>query len=300
MRHDEWWARWRVEDALGVPVVLHDDNSAPALFDFRIERAGDVAALEVVSATDSRRAATAAAINRVHMHETPALSLRGFWGASVDLKAKTRESVWPRVRGLPARLEPILRILEVHDVVDVRATHASWYDGDVREAIEMLASIGVDRVWRPRPSMIDPGGGTIFLTIELKGPPAAPLDEAVLDLVQFLWATDDVCRKLIDSGFAERHCFVSLNESSDWPLRYHMFPQATHPLVLPAVAPVLPPEITHLWIADDFSDTWHWSPADGWVAYEMPRGRVWRIRPRPGDYTPVPSRLTPANVWPAY
>lgn len=78
----------------------------------------------------------------------------------------------------------------------------------------------------------------------------------------------DNIHKLIRSGASERHLFVLLPGFNSAPLEVNdLLIEPNAPL--PATAPVLPSEITHVWTMStwDNGDGFRWAPDVGWEAF---------------------------------
>lgn len=116
--------------------------------------------------------------------------------------------------------------------------------------------------------------GSIYLTIEqplgrMSGWTGRTSEDAATWIGEYLGGdrTADIRRKLARSGCAERHAFVFLPVFSTAPF-------AALNLAMgggePVHAPVLPPEITHVWLADMWNTpTGHrWSRDLGWRTFD--------------------------------
>lgn len=89
------------------------------------------------------------------------------------------------------------------------------------------------------------------------------------------WVADPVradnLEKLAKSGADERHLFVVLPDFADAP--FGVFDLLTRDAApLPTISPVLPPEVTHLWVLSVWTtaDGVRWSPDGRWSHFPKP------------------------------
>ena len=116
------------------------------------------------------------------------------------------------------------------------------------ERLRQLADMGVESIDGPATPRTGEQGGINLVPAGVRGS-AAPVWPAFLDwLADFLASgrTANVRRKLAATNAPERHAFVAASFSTDGDV-FFALAQEGHP-ELPASDPVLPSEITHLWV----------------------------------------------------
>lgn len=86
-------------------------------------------------------------------------------------------------------------------------------------------------------------------------------------------ACADVRSKLVASKAIERHAFVLVPGFSTAPFEVTDALMRQH-APIPADAPTLPREVTHIWVASTWSSGlgFHWSPTHGWSSFEKDAG----------------------------
>jgi hypothetical protein len=253
LRGEEEWARQMVQAGLGVVVEQHDDNSGSSMYDLGI-RYPDASpgAVEVVAAAEPEQIELWNVLHRDGRTIFP--SLAGGWLVTVRVPT--------RAKALLNALPSLLGGLEAAGIREFDP-HASGMSA------EATAVAGENSIVSARQSGSD-FPGSVYFTFEAD---AAFLSDAELIATwvgEFLAGpkTEDVRRKLAASGADERHAFVLL------PPFTHAPEEAVGILVqagpaLPQVAPALPVEITHVWIASTWSvgHGLRWSPDGGWALF---------------------------------
>ncbi len=176
-------------------------------------------------------------------------------------------------RRLHKELPGLLRQLEQAGVREIRVNQ--WHPVPFSE---MAADLGISHVFQ--------GGtdfpGSIYPNIELpeerSGGWVAEAGDSLADWIGMWTAQPQQAHnltKLRNSGAPERHLFVILPGFADAPFA------ATDLLMrdnapLPTIAPVLPEEVTHLWVMSTWSsgDGMRWDPEFGWQHFDKQVGRV--------------------------
>lgn len=223
----------------GERVVLQDDGSSDAMPDIRIERAGRPAAYgEVVADLDAGYASMQAAVTK-----TAFLPADRIWWARTSARAD--------IRVLREQLPPLLNALTGPPGPDLA---------------RQLSRLGVEIAGPGEPTPRHRGGIRLHPQ-GITGSPGGRWEVFLEYLATFLTApaTSDVRRKLGGCGAAERHAFIGLSFTSPgdafFALNYDGRPG------LPPRDPVLPPEITHLWVwtVPGISRCLAWFPDRGWL-----------------------------------
>jgi hypothetical protein len=223
----------------GERVVIQDDGSKPSMPDIRIEYAEKPAAyVEAVVDIDTSYAAMDA-------------------------------EIFKGVQTLPSD-----RIWWVHltgrsNLKDVRRRLPSLLGSDLpdEETTQQLASMGVESV--DGPAIPRPGnpGGIHLVPAGVMGS-ATPAWEPFMDWVTgFLTSskTGDVRRKLAATNAPERHAFIAASFTTDGDAFFALDEEGRPEL--PPRSPVLPPEITHLWVwtTPSMGRCLAWFPDKGWL-----------------------------------
>ncbi|MBF5000707.1 hypothetical protein IRT45_26565 [Nocardia sp. BSTN01] len=257
-RREEYAARLIVEANTEYQLEVIDDGSADGLVDYRLlDRDGRmVGALEVGRNTvQAARGSEKAYWNKVAGGRRVA-GLTKTW-----LVLCERDET--RFNRLLAALAPLLAELESTARTYVDAGRAHPFGGLDQSVDWKLKALGVLSV-----SCVDPRGDGPEVFIEsLSGYRSALGAETTVGEVE-IWLSSTgsdqqgARRKLSATAMPERHMFV-------WVDHYHV--QASRGLAepeLPARDPVMPGEITHLWLAADSGlrgiGGWHWSPTQRW------------------------------------
>lgn len=259
LRVEEEWARRMVERALGACVVQHDDGTRPAMHDLDIEYAGRPGgAIEVVAAVDARCTELWRLVNDGPRRIVQGLD--GGWFLSLDPSTN--------VRRLNHALRPLLSDLESRRVIEL--------DDWTRDpAVEEARRFGIVHATQ--------GGtefrGSVYFTIQLPteraGGAVASTDDALSGWLGEWLRGDprqDVRRKLRASGAAERHVFIVVPPFADGDFGVRDI-LLRDDAPLPATAPDLPQEVTHVWVASTWTsgDGFRWDPNSGWLRFD----KVW-------------------------
>jgi hypothetical protein len=238
----------------GERVVIQDDNSVQGMADVRIEYGcRPTAFVEIVSDVDPEYAQLNQLVFRDQ--ELVASSLSRVWYVTVSKSAK--------LKSLKPALEPFLRRLEDAGVFleivqpDGSLAHSS------EEKLRQLDSLGVVQLVSRLPQ---PGEEPkILLYPQGVGGPAEQDWLALLTwLAEFLSAPGraDVRRKLAQTEAVERHAFVGLPLGKEWSAFHSLHDEYGG---LPDRPPVLPHEITHVWVwAQPLGRCIAWFPDRGW------------------------------------
>jgi hypothetical protein len=238
----------------GERVVIQDDNSVQGMADLRIEYADrPIAFVEIVSDVDPDYAA----LNRLvfQKQEIEASSLGRIWYVTVAKTAKLK-SLRPALEGFLRRLEDAGVLLE-----NVEPDGSLAYSSV--DELRQLNGLGVVRLSSRPPQPAE--RPTILLYPQGVGGPAEQDWPALITwLADFLSAPGraDVRRKLASTGAAERHAFVGLPLGKEWSAFHSLHDRYGG---LPDQPPVLPPEVTHVWVwAQPFNRCIAWFPDRGW------------------------------------
>ena len=261
LRAEEEFARTLMSNALGVPVVQHDDNSEPGMYDLDVlHRDGPAGAAEVTAAADPESISFWRAIDSGERWIEP--SLKGGWAVRALPSARAKELR----RTLPSFLSS-LEVAGIRHLGDGRRVNARLEQ--VASSLKIISAFqgGTDFP------------GSIYVIPEFPsertGGWLADTGNALAEwLGEFLASSkcSDVRRKLADSGAPERHAFIFFpGFDSEAPFSVTDL-LAIDDALLPEVDPVLPPEVTHAWAASSWSTgncVW-WSPEKGWAAIAKP------------------------------
>ena len=230
----ESWAQKIVQDELREPVVVHDDNSQPSMYDLRIGPVDSPAiAIECTGAVDKVRTETW----NVGPGQGPlTLALRGDW--TVILKPSAR------IRGLAQALEPVLQDCERSG--ELSPVHVDWrLNRSNPKLFSALDSKGVKFISCFRVK----GEGKVHLTLDGIG---GPVDAEGLAIPEWLAAflsdpeRADVISKLVRSEAADRHAFVVVDYAgAPWSVQSYLDSDLA---ALPPAAPKLPSPLTGVWL----------------------------------------------------
>jgi hypothetical protein len=233
----ERWAQRIVQIHLGKSVWVHDDGTAPGMYDLRIGslEMPDVA-IEVIGAVDPASTET--------WNIGPA---KGPISVSVDGDWMVEISAACRIKDLRTNLSVLLKELERREVQLVHVdSHLQHRDS---ELFATLSSIGITYIacYRMR------GTGTVHLTMAGGGGAVDDKGSEVPNWVgDFLRnaAQRDVLAKLGRSGASGRHAFVIATAGgTPWPVVSYFFGELQF---LPDRSPDLPDPVTAVWIVPDF------------------------------------------------
>lgn len=258
LRREEDWARQIVAAALEADVVQFDDGTEDGMYDLAIRHGdGTEAAMEVTAAAEGASIALWKLVNGGDDRWIEE-RIAGGWMVSVQPTA--------RAKRLLGELPALLQALE-HEGIRELARPRPYHGGHDAAAADL-------QIVRARQSTTE-HPGSIYITIEppvgrMSGFTERTSEDAAAWIGEFLGGdrTADVRRKLHRSGCAERHAFVFLPTFSTAPF-------AALNLAMgyggdPSHAPVLPSEITHVWLADMWATpTGHrWSRDLGWRTFD--------------------------------
>lgn len=223
----------------GERVVIQDDGSRPAMPDIRIDYATKPPAyVEAVVDIDTSYSAMDAAIFK----EVQTLPSDRIWWAHLSGRANVKE--------VRRRLPTLLGT----DMAD-------------EELAQQLASMGVESI--DGPAIPRPGDtGRIHLVPAGVTGTAAPAWASFQDwLTTFLAAskTADVRRKLAATNAMERHAFIAASFTTNGDAFFALSEEGRPEL--PVSDPVLPLEITHLWVwtTPSIGRCLAWFPDRGWI-----------------------------------
>jgi len=251
--HREQAARAVVAAHLRMHIAHHDDQTKPRMHDLELHFPdGRWAAIEVTAAED-----------RTLAEQHGALKGRRSTLRHADLRfgwlAHLAEGV--NVRHAKSRLPELLAAFEDAGLTEVSAG-SMWLDEELEWATERLAEAQVMAVqqWPTEPGMIH-----LLLPMRMGFMSRDP-EDVVSFVEEFVARRPSDVRKLADTEADERHLFIwSGYYSEGWPsLRALQLDVAE----LPRRSPVLPPAVTHVWVANEWappSRILHFSPEQGWV-----------------------------------
>lgn len=229
----EEWARRIVEKQLKRTVVINDDGSRASMYDLRVGSVDSPeVAIECVRAVDAVFTETW----NVGPAKGPLKSaLKGNWGVEIEDSAQVKE--------IKQHAELLLRQLEDRGINDASADW--WLELHEDVLFEQLKSLGISRVLCYTPQ----GEGKINLWMQGIGGAVDQDGEAVSKWVGgFLNkpACNDVRLKLLLSGALVRAVFVIVNlKGAPWSVESYLTGELNH---LPRHQPVLPQEITGVWV----------------------------------------------------
>jgi hypothetical protein len=221
---DEWLATVLLRSVLDVEVERHDDGSRPSMYDLTLTyRSGRRAAAEVVSTRERQAIAQHLAAHKLGYTSDRRLSRswRVLVADGVNVK-RVRHAV-----------RPLLLDLERDGVDRVgRGFHT-------RRRVT-LKSIGVETCWSFEP--VDGRSPGFYLWPTSKGWWVGDGEDIVRALDRFLPTVPDVPAKLRDADVSERHVVVVVTVD-----QFDLFASVDCG-ALPSTAPVLPPDVDHLWL----------------------------------------------------
>jgi hypothetical protein len=245
-----------------VNVTLHDDGSQPGMYDLHIVKSdGTEAAMEVTAAADQDSIELWNIVNGSG-ERWIVPELVGGWMASLLPTA--------RAKRIKIELPELLADCEQMGVGELRAGRSRHPDPLTARAEDMgITHVSQGATAHP---------GVIYLTIEQPhnrtGGAASPAE--LLAWVPKFFAEpqqSDILTKLARSAATERHAFVFLPGFSTAPFGVtDLLWQVDS--VLPTDPPILPPEVTHLWLVA----TWRvgtgvrWSVDSGWRRFDKAPG----------------------------
>lgn len=250
LRGDECWAAAIIRAALGVPVHLHDDGSAPGMYDLRIDQPQGPAAAEVIACIDAEA--------------VEAWKLISKRGGFLTLDGLSRQ--WT------VRILPTARVKELHQLLSTKLSSLEQggqytWECDERPSNEGVVTASATKGGTP---------GKVYLPLHRPADLTSGWAPSTGNpLARWIggWLGEperrDVLAKLAQSGLGERHVFVFVYGFSTAPFDVQYLLMEDHP-ALPVRQPELPAEVTHAWLAS----TWdtprgvRWDPQDGWRRFE--------------------------------
>jgi len=238
----------------GERVVIQDDNSVQGMADLRIEYADRPNAyVEIVSDVDPDYAA----LNRLvfQKQEIAVPSLGRIWYVTVSKSAKLK-SLRPALEAFLRRLEDAAVFLEIMQP-DGSLAHSSV------DELRQLDGLGVVRLSSRSPQP-DEEPKILLYPQGVGGPAEQDWQALTTWLADFLSAPGraDVREKLATTGAIERHAFVGLPLGKEWSAFHSLHDRYGG---LPDQPPVLPQEVTHVWVwAHPFGRCVAWFPDRGW------------------------------------
>ncbi len=261
LRDEELWVAGCVQTALrSVAVGQHDDNTTPNVHDLDLSVGGGrtFGAMEVTAAADADLIECWKLLNG-HGNRWIAPGIAGGWAVSVQPTA--------RVKRLIKELFLLLQALERAGLDSLPRRSASW--GQLTVTAQNL---GVVRARQGGTSF----PGSIYVTPQISQERSsgwvAPTGDALSEWMSE-WIIDpsraDNLTKLRRSAASERHLFViapGIESTAPFSVT-DLLMRADAPL--PTVAPVLPDEVTHVWIMGPWVNGrgFRWSPDLGWETF---------------------------------
>jgi hypothetical protein len=261
-RWDEALAIRCIECVLGVEVVAHDDNSAPSMYDLRIQYTDRApGAVEVTAAADPDSIALGRFVYDGERWIEEGLA--GGWMAGLEPTARWKD--------LRAQLPALLATMEASGIRGARP-EVWWEPGPYDGA---LRALGIVHLFQSDATDFP---GSIYLTIEQgldRTAGAVPTDgRPLLDWLNDWTARPDKAdnlSKLAASNAEERHLFLILPTLAEAPFAVtDLLSRDGAPL--PNEAPNLPGEVTHVWLVSTWTSGsgMRWSPDRGWSRFEKP------------------------------
>ncbi len=241
----------------GERVVLQDDGSQEKMPDIRIEYASRPPGyVEVVTDIDSKYAQTWSVLmqrQRRLPYITPASSLRRDW--QVTLSGATHPA------NVDAEIEELLAGLEGAGEVFEWVATLYMLQSNPHPSVRRLLELGVVMLSSHRSD-----SGVISLYPAGIHGSAIHTWEPVLDWIEQTLASSslaDVRTKLAKTNADERHVFIGVSYTSPSDV---FFGLTIDNQTLPAMAPRLPPELTHLWMGHvpSIDRCVAWFPDRGW------------------------------------
>jgi hypothetical protein len=231
----EQWAQQIIEKELNRPVVVHDDDSQPSMYDLRIGavEAPEVA-IECVGAVDSVGTETW----NVGPGKGPLqlTGVKGDWMITISRDAN--------IRTIRRNIEPFFRDLEERDVL--RVSEDILFKRHDELLLKKLESLGIQHTFCVRM----PGTGQVHWTMEGSG---GAIDSEGSALPQWIEEflcdpeREDVLFKLRHTGAQERWVFVPVAlGGAPWSVESYLTGEFE---CLPATGSNLPSPVTGIWVA---------------------------------------------------
>jgi hypothetical protein len=231
----EQWAQQIIEKELNRPVVVHDDDSQPSMYDLRIGavEAPEVA-IECVGAVDSVGTETW----NVGPGKGPLqlTGVKGDWMITISRDAN--------IRTIRRNIEPFFRDLEERDVL--RVSEDILFKRHDELLLKKLESLGIQHTSCVRM----PGTGQVHWTMEGSGGAIDSEGSALPQWIEeFLRDSkrEDVLFKLRQTSAQERWVFVPVKlGGAPWSVESYLTGEFES---LPATGPNLPSPVTGMWVA---------------------------------------------------
>jgi hypothetical protein len=231
----EQWAQQIIEKELNRPVVVHDDDSQPSMYDLRIGavEAPEVA-IECVGAVDSVGTETW----NVGPGKGPLqlTGVKGDWMITISRDAN--------IRTIRRNIEPFFRDLEERDVL--RVSEDILFKRHDELLLKKLESLGIQHTSCVRM----PGTGQVHWTMEGNGGAIDSEGSALPQWIEeFLRDSkrEDVLFKLRQTSAQERWVFVPVKlGGAPWSVESYLTGEFE---CLPATGPNLPSPVTGMWVA---------------------------------------------------
>lgn len=262
LRSEEVVAAATIAATLGVPVEQHDDGRRPGMHDLNIVGpAGTHAAVEVTTAADADSIELWRLVNGSGQRWIVP-TLRGGWMLHLEPTA--------RAKRLLSHLPAFLLELETEGVAEIGRRGRHEAPGSVEYRARHFGITVGDQSPTDFP-------GSIYLTIERPSERTGGIVDNTGRAVS-LWVPRflldahqrDVLAKLARSGVPERHAFIIVPAFSTAPFGVIDMLWRGQEDVVPQDAPVLPPEVTHIWLMSlwTIGSGLRWSPGRGWERFE--------------------------------
>lgn len=245
----------------GQRVYLQDDGSSNGMVDMRIEYPDRAPAyVEVTTDIEDGYAAMWSELMRGRQipQVVPMGGLDRQW--SVTLSGANH----PQRRKFESELRGLLTNLEANGLTFQRAASVEGLKACTDSSVKRLLELGVVQL---SSAPVAAGQGVAHLYPGGITGPRDPSWQAFLDWISKALASpklEDVRQKLMKTGAVERHLFLGTTFTSPGEVYFALtFSEQG----LPPVAPVLPPEITHLWLwnVSGGDRCLVWFPERGWL-----------------------------------
>ena len=219
-----------------------------------------VGAVEVVTATDPASTELARLINRQSGPRWQADNIHGGWIVDVSPTAPAKRVL----RDLPSFLERL-------EVEGRSSFHSQAAPIDL--LTQLAAELGVNAAWQSATDF----PGSIYTQVDepselVAGYVDASSDGLVAWVSEFVGhaSLQDVIEKLASAESGERHVFVIIPVFGTAPFAA-IDPLLRRGAATPSDEPLLPPPVTHVWVAHAFSrQVFCWSPSTQWSVYRVP------------------------------
>lgn len=225
---------------LGVKVRRFEDGTADRQVDALIDLPGGDAALEVVADHEAAFNAQWDALEKAG-HKLSVPDLVHAWSAQLSRSAKVNRVV--------QRLPQIALTLEAA---------AEGDEVDTQPALAEMEQLGIRTLCPLK------GDASGYVNLHAEGWGGAASSRTMADFVEcLLAAASDVPRKLAAHPSAEKHAFIWTTIGTDYGIQFQL---EARDQALPTEPPVLPPGVTHVWVAGSFTSqgVLAWFPDRGW------------------------------------